>query len=171
MNSFPIKKILLLKYSNKQKGFTLIELLVVTIIVGILSAIALPNLLAQVGKARESEGKVNLGILSRSQEAYHFENQIFADTIAKLTSNVTLNTNYYSFPDPATATNLLVLHQAIPANPANPDAIRNYASGVYFDASSSDFDIILCQSNGVNQTVDAPNTSSGDCTNNGIQIK
>jgi len=40
-----------------QKGFTLVELMIVIVIVGILSAVALPNFLNQTGKAKASEAK------------------------------------------------------------------------------------------------------------------
>ena len=47
-----------------QKGFTLVELMIVIVIVGILSAIALPNFLSQSSKAKITEplGKVSAGL-------------------------------------------------------------------------------------------------------------
>ena len=46
-----------------EKGFTLVELMIVIVIVGILSAVALPNFLSQTGKAKltEAQGKVSAG--------------------------------------------------------------------------------------------------------------
>jgi type IV pilus assembly protein PilA len=43
-----------------QKGFTLVELMIVIVIVGILSAVALPNFLNQTNKARATEARTQL---------------------------------------------------------------------------------------------------------------
>lgn len=47
-----------------QQGFTLVELMIVIVIVGILSAIALPNFLSQTSKAKitEPQGKISAGL-------------------------------------------------------------------------------------------------------------
>jgi type IV pilus assembly protein PilA len=171
------KKSFSLKYIDIHQGFTLIELLVVTIIVGVLAAVATPTLLGNIGKSRETEATSNLGIISRSQEGYHFENQKFADTMLKLTSNVTLTSSYYNFPDPssnpiydATKINILVQHQAVPIN-VSQDVVKNYASGVYFEPTSSNFNMVICKANSLNQIVDAPGTSAGSCSNSGRKIK
>lgn len=77
-NSYPIISL----YSRGKQnisGFTLIELLVTLIILSILVAIALPNLLGQIGKARETEGKSSIGTFNRSQQGYHLEKTNFAE--------------------------------------------------------------------------------------------
>jgi type IV pilus assembly protein PilA len=82
---------------KEDKGFTLIELLVVVIIIGVLAAIALPNLLNQVGKARMSEGKSTLGAINRSQQVYRTENASFTDVIGNLDTKVETSGKYFTF--------------------------------------------------------------------------
>lgn len=91
----------LIQRKQDDKGFTLIELLVVIIIIGVLSAIALPNFLNQTAKAKQSEAKQNVGVINRAQTAHRTEAQAFATSfdvlaigsLASATGNAT-TTNY-----------------------------------------------------------------------------
>jgi type IV pilus assembly protein PilA len=87
---------------KENEGFTLIELLVVIIIIGILSAIALPNFLNQTAKAKQSEAKQNVGVVNRTQTAYRAENAAFANSfdnlaIGTLTGSTGASTTNYSY--------------------------------------------------------------------------
>lgn len=72
------------KPKNKTSGFTLIELLVVIIIIGILSATALPSFLNQAAKARGAEAKANVGAMNRAQQAHFLEQYSFTTNIDDL---------------------------------------------------------------------------------------
>jgi prepilin-type N-terminal cleavage/methylation domain-containing protein len=59
-------------------GFTLVEILVVLVIVGILSAIALPSFLDQRVKAQDAEAKVYLVAAGKALEIWHQERDTYA---------------------------------------------------------------------------------------------
>jgi type II secretion system protein G len=55
---------------RRQKGFTLIELLIVVAIIGIIAAIAIPNLLNAINRGRQKRTMGDIRTLATAAEAY-----------------------------------------------------------------------------------------------------
>lgn len=67
--------------NEKEKGFTLIELLVVVIIIGILSAIAIPVFMNQRQKAVDAGIKSDIRTVANEVESYYVDEQEYPATI------------------------------------------------------------------------------------------
>ena len=138
-----------LQHINKRRqdqGFTLIELLVVIIIIGILSAIALPAFLNQANKAKQSEGKQYVSSLNKGQQAYYAENTKFGADVASLGLGLKTQTTNYTYSLATTASSADAL-----AGPINTTALKGYAGGVgLVDAGEAKTtQSILCETTGV----------------------
>ena len=69
---------------RKNKGFTLIELMIVVAIIGILSAIAIPNFMKFQARSKQSEAKSNLKALFTAQRSYFQEKDKYLAEISVL---------------------------------------------------------------------------------------
>jgi len=62
---------------RKDRGFTLIELLIVVAIIGIIAAIAIPNLLNAINRGRQKRTMADMRTIATSIEAYAVDNSFY----------------------------------------------------------------------------------------------
>ena len=77
--------------TKKNKGFTLIELLIVVAIIGIIAAIAIPNLLNAIDRGKQKRTMADLRSMGTSIEEYSIDNNFYpsASSMAALEAEVT----------------------------------------------------------------------------------
>jgi len=82
------------KHNNP--GFTLIELMILVAIIGILSAMAIPNFLTYQAKAKQTEARTNLGYIWTMEIAYHGTKDTF-QTLAGIDWHAPIGPNRYHY--------------------------------------------------------------------------
>jgi general secretion pathway protein G len=61
----------------RQKGFTLIELLIVVAIIGIIAAIAIPNLLNAIDRGKQKRSMADIRSIGTAVESYAVDNNFY----------------------------------------------------------------------------------------------
>ena len=92
---------LIKKYlNNNQEGFTLVELIVVVVIIGILSAIAIPSFQNASDKAKQKEPTVLIAGYLKAAQAYYIEYGIlpvYTSHLGQYVSVVSCRRNYPAY--------------------------------------------------------------------------
>jgi type II secretion system protein G len=106
---------------RKESGFTLIELLIVIAIIGILAAIAIPNLLNAVQRGKQKRTMSDMRALATAVEAYAVDNN-------KYPPGATCAAGVYTTDTPATAdvNSFTLLTPTYIANPPRTDGWGNF---------------------------------------------
>jgi type IV pilus assembly protein PilA len=143
-----------LQHINKKRqdqGFTLIELLVVIIIIGILSAIALPAFLNQANKAKQSEAKQYVASINKGQQAYFAENTKFGTSVEALGLGLKTQTTNYTYNLPAPDDD----NANVTAVPTNAATLRAYGGSVSLvqAGEAKTTQSVLCEAEGSNTSL------------------
>ena len=70
--------------ARRQRGFTLLELLLVLFIVGLIAAIAAPNVTASITRAKEAALAEDLSVMRRAIDAYQSDQGGYPEALADL---------------------------------------------------------------------------------------
>ncbi len=111
-------------------------------VVGILAAISLPSFLNQVGKARGSEAKSNLGIVNRAQQAFQLENNSFAKALKDLDAKV--SPKYFSYEVVPSNSKSEAFTTATPVSPGGD--LKSYTGFIFLlNPSTSEVVTGICE--------------------------
>ena len=143
------------KQRNGTEGFTLVELMVVIVIVGIFSAVALPNFLSQTSKAKATECNTKAGAILSQVAAEHQLGS--TEAAAMLTSEITTNNTNAEFCTFSDANLTAPLYGLDITGKTGSDLAGKYDANAWVQAETGKRDLTY-------KTGASPTAAAADCT-------
>ena len=104
---------------KRESGFTLIELLIVIAIIGILAAIAIPNLLNAVQRGKQKRTMSDMRTMATAIEAYAVDNNVYPQGTCTTASYTTIDLTFDN-------SSMSLLSPTYIANPVRKDGWDNF---------------------------------------------
>ena len=141
-----------MKIRLKKEGFTLIELLIVVAIIGIIAAIAIPNLLNAIQRGKQKRTMADMRAIGTAVESYAVDNNVYPAGGSPVSSVGGLEPRYIAKLPVRDAWQNEIDYESTPATNAQKYSIESYGKNgkedtAVFLGSTSDFnnDIIFSQ--------------------------
>lgn len=131
---------------RREKGFTLIELLIVVAIIGIIAAIAVPNLLAAIQRSKRSRTAADVRAIGTGLGSYVVDYNFFPrDDVTTMFSILEIE-GFYSGATKDGWNQMFVY--ATDTTGAESYSLWSYGKNMVFDYTNSEFDSDIAYFNG-----------------------
>jgi general secretion pathway protein G len=135
---------------RKDRGFTLIELLIVVAIIGIIAAIAIPNLLAAINRGRQKRSMSDMRTIGTAIEAYAVDHSFYPNATSITTLKASIDGPYIKSAPVADGWSTIFTVTSGSTDYSIVSFGRNLvADNIAAGVTTQNFDCDICYSNGV----------------------
>ena len=132
----------------RQSGFTLIELLITVAIIGVIAAIAIPNLLNAIDRAKQKRTMADLRGIATAVESYNVDNSAYPTATDVSSLSALIRPGYIDTVPPEDGWGHAFVIQSVPLDYTIGSGGKDGGSLVFVGGPTSNFDDAIIFSDG-----------------------